>query len=537
MVTDAHLSSRLLRLADRHAGKVALVEGAEQVSFAHFVERLLRFGSAMRRAGLGEGDAVALLLPDVRQYLEADYGIMAAGLVRVPVDPRLALQEMAAQLALADVKAVVTSAASAAEIERLKARFPDLAVISIDGGIDGAHDFEDLVTAGEPVSAATGDGEQLAALNFSGGSTGAPKAIMLRHRNLSAVVDAVPPAFDIRADRSFLNVRPLWPIAQVIVMSYLFAGTTVHLGGRFVAERFCDLVRDTGATRTSLVPTQLVRLLRHLEDDPPGSRLDRLEAIHVGGSRLASDAFERALDMIGPKIGILYGLTEAPITTYLPPADLAVPGADRHRLMGACGYVLAPYTVRLGDGAPVAQGDARDGAGDGSLGAPGEVLIRGDNVMAGYWRNPEETAGTLRDGWLHTSDIGAFDEAGRLHIVGRLKDVIRTGSSTVLPREVEETLASFPGVCDVAVAGLPDPEWGEAVTAFVKLEDGATATAEALIGHCNGRLAAFKRPKRVVFVDEIPRSHYGKVIKPQLIAKVPRIEGEVHQSLHERREG
>ncbi|MEQ9811960.1 MAG: class I adenylate-forming enzyme family protein [Azospirillaceae bacterium] len=520
MVTDAHLSTRLLRLADRHGDKVALAEGGEQVSFAAFVERALRFGSGLRRAGLREGAAVALLLPDIRQYLEADYGLMAAGLVRVPIDPRLAGEEMVAQFALGGVKAVVTSVAAATEVARLKSRFPDLAVISIDGGADGTLDFEELVAAGMPESPARGDGEQLAALNFSGGSTGAPKAVMLRHRNLSAVMDAVPGAFDIRADSVFLNVRPLWPIAQVIVMSYLFAGSTVHLGGRFEAEAFCGLVAGTGATRTSLVPTQLVRLLRRLQEEPPGDRLDRLEVVHVGGSRLNADAFARALDLIGPKIGILYGLTEAPITTYLPPADLAAPGPGRQRLMGSAGYVLPPYTVRLGDGSPMARDEA--------LGEPGEILIRGDNVMAGYWRNPEETEAALRDGWLHTSDIGAFDEAGRLFIVGRLKDVIRTGSSTVLPKEVEEALATFPGVSDVAVAGLPDPEWGEAVTAFVKLEDGVTTSPEALIGHCKGRLASFKRPKRVVFVDEIPRSHYGKVIKPQLIRMAGSISGDVH---------
>jgi acyl-CoA synthetase (AMP-forming)/AMP-acid ligase II len=337
-----------------------------------------------------------------------------------------------------------------------------------------------------------GDGEDLAAFNFSGGTTGAPKAVMLRHRNLLAAACNAIPAFAIGRDSVFLNVRPLWPIAQVVLTAYLFAGATVVLR-RFDPERFATLVEQTGATRTSLVPTQLVRCLDHLR---PGA-LDRLQTIHVGGSRLAPDVFARALAVIGPRIGVHYGLTEAPVTCCLSRQALAMDGG---RLIHSVGRVLGDYEVRI-------------------AGADGEVLIRGDNVMAGYWRDEAGTRAALSDGWLHTGDIGELDGDGNLAIVGRLKDVIRSGSSTIIPKEVEDVLVLHPAVAEVAVLGLPDAEWGEAVTAFVVRRSGMAVSEHELVEHCRARLASYKKPRAVRFVASLPRSHYGKVLRARLIAE------------------
>jgi acyl-CoA synthetase (AMP-forming)/AMP-acid ligase II len=301
--------------------------------------------------------------------------------------------------------------------------------------------------------------------------------------------------FDIASDTVFLNMRPLWPIAQVILMSHLFAGATVALGGRFDADRLAATIDRSGATRTSLVPTQLVRWIEHLK---PADRMPKLETIYVGGSRIPSTVFERALDLIGPRIGVLYGMTEAPICCYLPPQELA--GGNRARRLESVGRPLPAYQIRLGEA--------------------DEVLVQGGNVMAGYWQNEEATREALRDGWLHTGDIGAFDGDGRLSIVGRLKEVIRSGSSSIMPKEVEDVIASHPAVGEVAVLGLPDTEWGEAVTAFVVLKPGMTATEHDLVEHCRAHLASYKKPRAVRFVASLPRSHYGKVIRAELLAQV-----------------
>jgi acyl-CoA synthetase (AMP-forming)/AMP-acid ligase II len=494
-----HVGAKLRQLVLAHPDRAAIVDDSGTLTFQNLQRRIARFGNAMHGLGLATGDRIALLLPDCREYLEADYGTMAAGFVRVPMDPRLTRRELAELLQRVGVRALVTHPSFGDKVDRLTQDVESLQSIVFVG--EGAGlDYEALLEKSSDEALPDGDGDDLATLNFSGGTTGAPKAVMLRHRNLMTVAENTIQGFDIASDAVFLNVRPLWPIAQVILMSHLFAGATVVLGGRFDADRLVATIDATGATRTSLVPTQLVRWIEHLR---PQDHMAKLEAIYVGGSRIPSTVFERALDLIGPRIGVLYGMTEAPICCYLPPSELA--GGDRVQRMESVGRPLPAYRVRL-------DGTESD--------ASGEVLVQGGNVMAGYWQNEAATREALRDGWLHTGDIGAFDGDGRLSIVGRLKEVIRSGSSSIMPKEVEDVIASHPAVGEVAVLGLPDTEWGEAVTAFVVLKPGMAATEHDLVEHCRAHLASYKKPRAVRFVASLPRSHYGKVIRAELLAQV-----------------
>jgi acyl-CoA synthetase (AMP-forming)/AMP-acid ligase II len=495
-----HLGAYWRALADQNGDRPAIIDDAGTLSFHDFHSRLVRFGNALRALGLSKGERVALLIPDIREYLEADYGIMAAGLVRVPLDPRLTRTDVVAMLRFAGASALVTHAAFAERIAGLKQEVGGLRHIITVCGDGPSLDYETLVQQASVEPLPEGDGDDLAALNFSGGTTGAPKAAMLRHRNLTTVARNTIAGFAIDSSCVFLNVRPLWPIAQVILMSHLFAGATVVLR-RFDPERFAALVGETSATRTSLVPTQLVRCLDHLKRGD--TRLARLQAIYVGGSRIPPDVFERALNIIGPKIGVLYGLTEAPVTCYLPPSSLAATG--QRKLIHSVGRVLPDYEIRL------APSDAAIDS--------GEVLIRGGNVMAGYWQDEAATCAALRDGWLHTGDLGELDADGHLHIVGRSKDVIRSGSSSIIPKEVEDAIAQHPAVAEVAVIGLPDTEWGEAVTAFVVMKPGQSLSEHDLVEHCLARLAGYKKPRAIRFVASLPRSHYGKILRAQLIAQ------------------
>jgi acyl-CoA synthetase (AMP-forming)/AMP-acid ligase II len=499
-----HVGAKLAQLALWHGDRAAIVDEHGALSFGQFHTRISRFGHALYGLGLARGDRVALLLPDIREYLEVDYGTMAAGFVRVPMDPRLTRHELIALLRHASARALVTHERFAEKVEGLASEVETLDhIIGIGSGFERSYELLLEQAAEQPLPG--GNGDDLATLNFSGGTTGAPKAIMLRHRNLLTVAHNTAHGFAISEESIFLNVRPLWPIAQVIVMSYLFAGATVVLGGRADPDELAARIQQTGATRTSLVPTQLVRWLDHLRERDP--RLDRLEAIHVGGSRIPLPVFERALALLRPKIGVLYGMTEAPVTCYLPPQSLAA-ASERPRLMESVGRELFGYEVRLaGVGGQHAAGQS------------GEVLIRGGNVMAGYWQNEAASKAALREGWLHTGDIGQRDERGNLYIVGRLNDVIRSGSSSIMPKEVEDAIASHPAVGEVAVLGLPDIEWGEAVTAFVVLRPGMAASEAELVEHCRTRLAGYKKPRAVRFVESLPRSHYGKVIRAQLIAQ------------------
>jgi acyl-CoA synthetase (AMP-forming)/AMP-acid ligase II len=493
-----HIGGIWRELARRYADRPAIVDDRGTWTYRQFQARIARFGNALRGLGLRKGDRIALLMPDIREYLEADYGAMSAGFVRVPLDPRLTRQDLAALLRHAGATALVTHGSFAEKVEGLAVEVESLGHIMSVGG-DVGLDYEALLERASEEAGPDGDGEELAALNFSGGTTGAPKAVMLRHRNLATVARNVVHGFAIGADSVFLSVRPLWPIAQVILMSHLFAGAKVVLS-RFDPEQFASLLEHNAATRVSLVPTQLVRCLDHLQAGDP--RLERLQAIYVGGSRIPPDLFVRALEIVGPRIGALYGLTEAPVTCYLPPAMLAAGAETRSRLIQSVGRVLPDYEVRI--------------AGSGQT---GEVLIRGGNVMAGYWQDEAATRAALRDGWLQTGDIGEIDASGNLAIVGRLKEVIRSGSSTVMPKEVEDVMALHPAVAEVAVLGLPDAEWGEAVTAFVVVKPGMTVSEHDLVEHCRTRLASYKKPRAVRFVASLPRSHYGKVLRAQLIAQ------------------
>ncbi len=494
-----HIGAIWRELAELHADRTAIIDDAGAWSYRALQSRIARFANALRGLGLRRGDRVALLVPDIREYLEADYGIMSAGLIRVPLDPRLTRDDVAALLRHAGATALVAHASFADKVAGLTAEVEGLAhVVGIGGKL--GHDYEALLARASDRPPPDGDGEDIATLNFSGGTTGAPKAAMLRHRNLVTVARNTVLGFAIGRDDVFLNVRPLWPIAQLIPMSHLLAGATVVLR-RFDPGEFADDVARSGATRTSLVSTQLVRCLDHWHGRDP--RLARLQAIYVGGSRIPPVVFERALDLIGPRIGVLYGLTEAPITCYLPPQPLASTGSER--LIHSVGRVLPGYELRI--------------AGSDN---PGEVLIRGGNVMAGYWRDAAATGAALRDGWLHTGDIGELDDGGHLHIVGRIKEVIRSGSSTIVPKEVEDVLLLHPAVAEAAVIGLPDAEWGEAVTAFVVRKPGMAASERDLIEHCRARLAGYKKPRAIRFVASLPRSHYGKVLRAQLIAQAER---------------
>jgi acyl-CoA synthetase (AMP-forming)/AMP-acid ligase II len=499
-----HIGIKLAQLARWHPDRPAVVDERGACSFRQFHARITRLGNALHGIGLNRGDRVALLIPDIREYLEADYGVMAAGLVRVPIDPRLTRRELIELLRFAGARALITHESFAAKVDGLAGEVETLDHVITIGHGPGV-DYETLLQKSSEQPLPEGDGDDLATLNFSGGTTGAPKAVMLRHRNLMAVAHNTMHGFEIGSDAIFLNVRPLWPIAQVILMSHLFARATVVLGGRSDPDQLAALIQQSGATRTSLVPTQLVRWLDHVRADD--SRLARLQAVYVGGSRIPLPVFERALDLLGPRIGVLYGMTEAPVTCHLPPQRLAKK-SERPRLMASVGRELFGYQLRIAAG-----------EGPAAPGVPGEVLVRGGNVMAGYWRNDTATAAALRDGWLHTGDIGQLDEAGNLSIVGRLNDVIRSGSTSIMPKEVEDVIGTHPAVGDVAVIGLPDTEWGEVVAAFVVLKPGMAASESDLVEHCRAHLAGYKKPRAVRFVASLPRSHYGKVIRAQLLAQ------------------
>lgn len=480
------IGSVLLRAAQRWPDTVALVDAASgrRWTFSALAAACAGTGARLRAGGLEAGARVALLADAQPEYLFADYGAMAAGFVRVPLDPALSPAELAAQLADSEARVLLAGESRRALAEQIAGE-ARIKVLRLE----------------ESACAPAWDAlapETLATLNYTGGTSSAPKAVMLTHGNLRAALQNIVMARGAAPGEVMLNVRPLWPIAAVIVLAHLAAGGTVVLAGSFDPARFAAELARWRAGSTSLVPTHLVRLLR--EAGAPGLRsLGHLRAIDVGGAGISPEIFAKAVDALGPKIGVLYGLTEASWSCYQAPADLLGPdGKLLPERMRSCGRPLVGCDVRIGTGS--------------------EVELRGAHVMHGYWKRPELTREVLREGWFRTGDAGTLDAAGFLSITGRIKEVIRSGGKSVQPEEVERALCAHPGVAEAAVVGLPDAEWGEIVAAAVVAAPGAQVTPALLIEHCRAQLSAHKRPKLIRLVDSLPRSHYGKVQRAKLRA-------------------
>ncbi len=500
------IANVLMRSAQLWGDRPALLDTAcgRTISFLELAHAILFLGVKLRLHGLAAGDRVALLGDATPDYLCADYGIMAAGLVRVPLDPALSADELANQIIDSSARVLLTDEErpdlAALLAERSGHATVDRLPITMD-----AFDQLPALGAGEWSFENIGRGE-LASLNYTGGTSGEPKAVMLSHGNLRAAVQNIVMARGMGPDDVMVNMRPLWPIAGIIVLAHLAAGGTVVLGGRFDASRMVALLQEHRAAATSMVPTHLVRVLR---DCPPSSlrALDALRSIDIGAASVPPETFEQALDAFGPKIGVLYGLTEASWSCYQPPSALDVPPEIRRIRMTSVGRPLFGCDVMI---------DGESGAAP--AGQSGEILIRGAHVMMGYWKRPDLTAEVLKDDWFSTGDLGRFDHHGVLSIIGRIKEVIRTGGKSVQPNEVETALSQHPGIEEVSVVGIPEPEWGELVTAVVVPVAGAEISEHMLKEHCAALLSPHKRPKLIQIVGELPKSHYGKVQRAKVRA-------------------
>lgn len=481
-------------------------QSGHSFSFSQFAAQIRgtaeRIGALVRNR---QGARIALLSDASAAYLCADYGAMAAGCVRLPLDPALGEEELTAQLRDAGASVLLFGARQAEVAQRLAT------LLKGEGLLALALDESVTADAAGRTSAVHDDtpADIIASLNYTGGSTGRPKAVVHTHGSLLAVHQNIGVARGVAPGDIFLNVRPLWPIAAVIVFSHLVSGGTVVLGGSLSTATFWTLLNDHAVSHSSLVPTQLHRLLRDLPCSLPD--LDRLKAIDIGAAAIAPDLYEQANALFGQKLAVLYGLTEAPWTCYRPAADGHLVRRDDEASQGNVGRPNFSCELSI-----------RDADGLCSPGDLGEVCIRGPHLMRGYWNQPELTADVMKDGWFRTGDLGFVCDDGRLFIKGRAKDIIRTGGKSVQPREVEEAAQRHQAVLEAAAVGLPDAEWGEIVALAVVLRPYAAASEDDLAAHCRGLLSSYKRPKVLRILDHLPRSHYGKVQRAQLIEALHR---------------
>lgn len=467
----------------------------QKLTFQQLAIALRGFASFLEAHGLAKGARIGILADASIPYLIADYGSMAYGYVRVPFDPSLSVEELRNQIADAEIAILLHDHAHA-----------DTAY---QAGGNICLSLPALWQNEQSHITCSSDGRlapSLASLNYTGGTTGQPKAVMHTQTSLVAIINNIGLARPTSAGDVLLNVRPLWPIASVSVLAHLCHGGTVILGDRFNPANFLSLLHTTNAAYSSLVPTQITRLLQHIQThgnipDHP-IHLPFFRSLDVGAASLAPEILEKAMQLLGPRLSILYGMTEAPWSFYLPAPKLAILH-KRGSSAGAVGFPLQNVQARL------ISSTRPDNV--------GEVEISGPHLMAGYWKQPDKTASVLRYGWLATGDLGILDKTYFLKIVGRRKDIIRSGGMSVQPKEVAECLLSHPDVADTHVFGISDPEWGERVCAAVVPSASIKIETEELILYCKKHLSRHKVPKQIIFLQQLPRSHYGKIQQAKLL--------------------
>ncbi len=494
-----NLALSLDRAGRDDPGRPALGVGARVLrTYGETAGRVARLAGALQRLGLKPGDRVAIAAKNSPDYLEALYAIWHAGLAAVPANAKLHGAELGYILEQSGARVCFASAGLDGEIAPHAPQSLER-LISI-----GSAEHERLFAA-DPIDVIPRGGDDLAWLFYTSGTTGRPKGAMLTHKVLAAASAAYASEVDtVLPGDPILHAAPMSHGSGLYMMAHVMnrGVNVVPESGGFEPEEIFALFRAWPRTSMFAAPTMVKRLVECPAECVSGN----IRTIVYGGAPMYVEDARRALERFGPRLAQIYGQGESPMTiTVLTRGKIA--DSDHPRWSERLASVGRPFRaieVMVADehDAPLPAGEA------------GEILCRGDTVMAGYWRNPEASAATLRGGYLHTGDVGAFDADGYLTLKDRSKDLIISGGSNVYPREVEEILLRHGRVREASVIGRPDREWGEVVVAYV-VGDAPAADLDAL---CLAAIARFKRPKDYVFVEALPKNNYGKILKTELRA-------------------
>ena len=483
---------------DHDADSTALIAHGRTTTYGELRDQVARFQGGLASLGVGDGDRVALLLGNAPQFVVSYLATLGLGAVAVPLNPTSPGPELEAELAVVGAKVVVIDKTSAVNWSHVDpALLPSVdAVVSTEGPSDGVVGYDDLLAA-EARDAVDVDASHLAALMFTSGTAGAPRAAMLTHGNLLANLDQSLSAEDhIDADDVIYGVLPLFHIfgLNVVIGLGLRVGATLVLVQRFDPSTAIQSIQDRGITVIPGAPA-LWASFAHFDDLTPEAFANVRLALS-GASRLSVSVAETMRDRFGVEIREGYGLTEAsPIVTTSTGSPVR---------FGSVGRVLEGVEIRLVN----ADGDAL-------VGDVGEIWVKGPNVFAGYYEDPEATAAVLTDdGWLQTGDMATTDDDGYLYLVDRSKDLIIVSGFNVYPAEVEEMLLLHPAVVEAAVVGVAHPHTGEAVKAYVVTD--VDIDEDTLIEHSLDHLARYKCPTKIIFVDALPRNATGKLVRRNL---------------------
>ena len=505
----------LTKSAKTYPDNLAIAHGPRKLTYAQFNSRVNRLANGLYKLGIRKGDTIALLQYNYPEMLESIFACFKAGCGAVPINWRLHPNEFSFIIDHSEAGAVIFSPEFNEAVVSIRGRIPKVRhLITLSEPEGELLDYEKILSeSSDRLIDADVQPDDLAWLFYTSGTTGMPKGAMLTHRNLMAMTmnfyADICPGFG--PDDVVLHAAPLSHGSGLYALPNIGKGAAnIILESKSLdPELVFKTIEEYGVTNIFAAPTMIKLLI----ESPAVDKYDHssLRALNYGGAPMLVEDLREAMKKLGQCLVQLFGQAESPMTiTYLPHRDHVLEGTpEQMNRLASAGLPRTDVEVKIFDPE------------DKELppGEMGEIVTRSDMVMKGYWRNPEATAETIKNGWLHTGDMGYMDESGYLFIMDRSKDMIISGGENIYPREIEEVLVRHSAVREVAVIGIPDPKWGEAIKAVVALAEGQSATEEELISFCRDNIASYKKPKSVDFVDELPKNNYGKIVKRELRAK------------------
>jgi len=499
--------------------KVGVVCEGRRFSYAKFSQRVHRLSNALATVGVQKSDVVAYLGHNCHRLLEAYYGVLQTGAVLLPLNVRLAASDFHYILDHSEARVLFLESEFLPVIDSIRKQLQrDVLFVVLDAAASGdwlsKRSYDELLqdASTEAFLSKIEDENEVAELFYTSGTTAQPKGVMLTHRNLFLHAMSVMWALKNDDSEVQLHTIPLfhangWGATHAITAA---GGTHVMLH-RFEPKRLLQLVQEERVTTFNLVPTMATMLLQ--EPAIKEYDLSSLRLIHMGGSAMPRALLKELKESIGCEVSCGYGLTETSpvLTVALMKGHLREDGDAFYRRAAMTGLELPGTEVRVVDE------NGRDVSRDGKT--VGEIITRGNIVMKGYWKQPEETAQAIRDGWLYTGDMATMDSEGYVLIVDRKKDIILRGGENISSIEVEKALYSHPSVLECAVIAVPDEKWGEVPKAFVALREGTVCEPEELLRHCKAVIAGYKVPASIEIVASLPKGGTGKIQKKLLRAK------------------
>lgn len=495
-----------IRNARLYPEKVAVIDEDIKLSFLQLNKRINRLANAILELGLNKGDKVAVLNHNCYQYIELYFACAKSGTPMVPLNYRLSGRELVYIINDSESKIIFAGSNYLPVLEEIKDELTNINhIICIDDDVNGIKNYEKVLQAASDLEPDVNiEEEDIVIVGYTGGTTGLPKGVLTTHKNIISSCFHLVVEVGHNFDSIYLNVPPLFHAGDAMGMfAFSLVGATNVVMNSFSPEEILKNIQNHKVTHPLLVPAMILFLLQY--PDVNKFDLSSLKVALYGTAPMPVEPLKKAMSLL--KCGFLqvYGSTETfvPISILKPRDHVLEGNVEDFKRMTSAGRETIGVQVKI----------VNDQGNEVALGEVGEIIVKGNNVMKGYWKQPELTEIALKDGWYYTGDMGKMDDLNYIYIVDRKKDMIISGGENIYPKEIEDVLFKHPAVADVAVIGLPDEIWGEIIKAFIIKNQKVQVSEAELINYCKNNLASYKKPKTIEFVDQLPRSAAGKVLK------------------------